>query len=113
MAQANVEAAALGTLGASVAREINQPLAAIIAGGNASVRWLEREDLPRARASVARILSDADRASEIIRGIRHARRTHSSLRVDPKKGKQPPQLQRLSTVHGRARYGSHSAWGAR
>ena len=53
MAQANVEAAAVGTLGASVARAINQPLAAIIAGGNASLRWLEREDLPRARVSLA------------------------------------------------------------
>jgi C4-dicarboxylate-specific signal transduction histidine kinase len=53
MAQANVEAAAVGTLGASVARAINQPLAAIIAGGNASLRWLEREDPPRARVSLA------------------------------------------------------------
>jgi PAS domain S-box-containing protein len=62
----------MGELTASIAHEINQPLAAIVASGNACRRWLagEQANLARARDSVDRIIKDAHRASEIITRIR-------------------------------------------
>jgi PAS domain S-box-containing protein len=63
---------AVGELAASIAHEINQPLAAIVASGSACQRWLatERLDVERARQSVARMVGDAGRASEVIKRIR-------------------------------------------
>jgi hypothetical protein len=48
---------------------VNQPLAAIMTNGQACLRWLDRDmpDLDEARGAVARIVDDADRASEVIR----------------------------------------------
>ncbi|MET4384749.1 PAS domain S-box-containing protein [Bradyrhizobium sp. F1.4.3] len=62
----------LGELTASIAHEINQPLAAVISNADACIGWLEREpaDLKAARRSVEWIVEDANRASEVIRRIR-------------------------------------------
>jgi signal transduction histidine kinase len=62
----------MGELTASIAHEVNQPLAAIVASGNACRRWLagNEPNLDRARDSVDRIIRDAHRASEIISRIR-------------------------------------------
>jgi PAS domain S-box-containing protein len=62
----------LGELTASIAHEVNQPLAAVIANAEASLRWLDREtpDVAKARRSVEWAISDANRASEVIRGVR-------------------------------------------
>jgi PAS domain S-box-containing protein len=62
----------MGELTASIAHEVNQPLAAIAASGNACRRWLasDNPNLDRARDSVDRIIRDAHRASEIITRIR-------------------------------------------
>ncbi|MBR0953597.1 PAS domain S-box protein [Bradyrhizobium canariense] len=62
----------LGELTASIAHEINQPLAAVIANADACIGWLEREpaDLKAARRSVEWIVEDANRAAEVIRRIR-------------------------------------------
>ena len=62
----------MGTLTASIAHEVNQPLAAIAASGNACRRWLgsDQPNLARARDSVDRIIRDAHRASNIITRIR-------------------------------------------
>jgi C4-dicarboxylate-specific signal transduction histidine kinase len=61
----------IGELGASVAHEINQPLASIVNSGNACRRWLENgPNLGRARESLNNILSDANRASDVIKRIR-------------------------------------------
>ena len=61
----------IGELGASIAHEINQPLAAIAASGNACQRWLENgQNLARAKESLNRIISDANRASDVIKRIR-------------------------------------------
>lgn len=62
----------LGELTASIAHEVNQPLAAVIANAEASLRWLDREtpDLAAARRSVEWVISDASRASEVVRGVR-------------------------------------------
>jgi C4-dicarboxylate-specific signal transduction histidine kinase len=62
----------LGELTASIAHEVNQPLASIITNGNACLRWLTRKtpDLEEARAAVARIIRDGHRASGVIDQIR-------------------------------------------
>jgi C4-dicarboxylate-specific signal transduction histidine kinase len=63
---------ALGELTASIVHEVNQPLAAIIANAESCLRWLGHEAprLEEVRGAVERIISDGDRASEVIRRIR-------------------------------------------
>lgn len=62
----------LGELTASIAHEINQPLAAVIANADACIGWLRRSppDLKGARRSVEWIIEDGKRASEVIRHVR-------------------------------------------
>ncbi len=62
----------IGELTASIAHEVNQPLAAVVTGANAATRWLAAEppDLDEAREAVQRIARDGTRASEVIRRIR-------------------------------------------
>jgi two-component system, LuxR family, sensor kinase FixL len=62
---------ALGELTASIAHEINQPLAAVVTNGNAGLRWLAASpNLDEARAALQRIIRDGNRASEVIKRIR-------------------------------------------
>ncbi|NUR13622.1 MAG: PAS domain S-box protein [Bradyrhizobium sp.] len=62
----------LGELTASIAHEINQPLAAVIANADACLAWLQRNppDLKAARRSVEWIIEDGKRASDVIRHVR-------------------------------------------
>jgi len=62
----------LGELTASIAHEVNQPLAAIVTNGEASLRWLNRPepDLEEARAAIGRVIGEGQRASDIISRIR-------------------------------------------
>jgi PAS domain S-box-containing protein len=62
----------LGELTASIAHEVNQPLAAVVTNGEACLRWLGNEppDLEEARGAVARIIRDGNRASEVVRRLR-------------------------------------------
>jgi PAS domain S-box-containing protein len=62
----------MGQLTASIAHEVNQPLAAVIANAEACLRWLDRgtPDLNAARRSVEWIINDGNRASEVIRRVR-------------------------------------------
>ncbi|PJG53777.1 PAS domain-containing sensor histidine kinase [Bradyrhizobium forestalis] len=62
----------LGELTASIAHEVNQPLAAIISNADACLGWIGREtpDVAGARRSVEWIIEDAMRASEVIRRVR-------------------------------------------
>ncbi len=66
-------ASTLGELAASIAHEVNQPLAAIVANGHACLRWLDAEpaDDGEARSAVQRIIRDANRASQVIARIRN------------------------------------------
>jgi PAS domain S-box-containing protein len=63
---------AMGEMAASIAHEINQPLAAMVANANAGLRWIApaTPDLDEARAALKRVVSEGLRASEVIRGIR-------------------------------------------
>lgn len=64
--------AVAGELSASIAHEINQPLAAIVSSGNAGLRWLSNQtpDLEEARAALERIVKDGHRASDVIGTVR-------------------------------------------
>jgi C4-dicarboxylate-specific signal transduction histidine kinase len=58
----------LSALTASLAHEINQPIAAVITSADACLRWLNRDqpEVQRAREAVRRIQEDGKRAAEII-----------------------------------------------
>lgn len=64
--------ATLGELAASIAHEVNQPLAAIVNFGEAAKRWLNRPepDMDEAQVAIAQMIADSRRASEIIGRIR-------------------------------------------
>jgi signal transduction histidine kinase len=63
--------AMLGELTASIAHEVNQPLAAIATQANACLRWLGRDvpDLRETREGLLRIERAAMRAVDVIRGL--------------------------------------------
>jgi PAS domain S-box-containing protein len=62
----------VGELTASIAHEVNQPLGAIVTNGNASLRFLSRDkpDLEASREAIDCMITDAMRASEVIKRIR-------------------------------------------
>ena len=62
----------MGELTASLAHEINQPIAAAVTNANTSVRWLANEvpNVQEAREAAKRAAKDATRAAEIINRIR-------------------------------------------
>jgi len=62
----------LGAMTASIAHEIRQPLAAIVANSSAGMRWLSRAepDVKEALDVLKGIIDDAHRASEIVTNIR-------------------------------------------
>ncbi|HUA59942.1 MAG TPA: ATP-binding protein [Verrucomicrobiae bacterium] len=76
----------MGELAASIAHEVSQPLASIIASGDTCTAWLANEppNLERARASVDRIIQSATQASEIVQRIRalFKKTTASAASVD-------------------------------
>jgi PAS domain S-box-containing protein len=66
------QSASLAELSASIAHEVNQPLAAVIANSHACQRWLSTEppNLQRARVTVERIIRDANGAADVVSRIR-------------------------------------------
>jgi PAS domain S-box-containing protein len=61
-----------GHLAASIAHEVNQPLAGVVANAEAGLRWLDRgtPDLDAARRSLDWIIDDSHRASEVMGRVR-------------------------------------------
>jgi C4-dicarboxylate-specific signal transduction histidine kinase len=59
---------AMGEFTASLAHEVNQPIAAAVTDANTCLRWLTREhpDVEEAREAASRVVKDAIRAAEII-----------------------------------------------
>ena len=62
--------ATVSQLSASVAHEVRQPLAGILANAQAALRWLEQANVEEVRESLNGIVSDGFRASEIIKNLR-------------------------------------------
>jgi C4-dicarboxylate-specific signal transduction histidine kinase len=58
----------LGAFSASVAHEVNQPIAAIMTNGEAALRWLAKAEpnIAEARAALQRLVRDAERASAVV-----------------------------------------------
>jgi PAS domain S-box-containing protein len=71
LAHAN-RVATMGELAASIAHEVNQPLAGVIANAHAGMRWLDRgtPGMDAVRRSLEWIITDGNRASEVIRRVR-------------------------------------------
>jgi len=62
----------MGELTASLAHEVNQPIAAAVTDANTCLRWLTRDEpnMEEARDAASRMVKDATRAAEIISRIR-------------------------------------------
>jgi PAS domain S-box-containing protein len=80
----------MGELTASLAHEVNQPIAAAVTNANTCLRWLTRDqpDLEEAREAALRIVKDATRAADII----------SRIRLHFKKGTQERELVDVNEV---------------
>jgi C4-dicarboxylate-specific signal transduction histidine kinase len=65
-------AATMGQLTASIAHEVNQPIAAALTNAETALLWLERDepDLDEARQALGRIVKDMNRAGDVIWRIR-------------------------------------------
>lgn len=66
------QAASLAELSASIAHEVNQPLAAVVANSQACHRWLSSSppNLERAKITAERITRDATAAADVVSRIR-------------------------------------------
>jgi C4-dicarboxylate-specific signal transduction histidine kinase len=64
--------ATMGQLTASIAHEVNQPIAAAVINAQAALRWLGAQppDLEEVRRSLSRIVQNANRAGDVVGRIR-------------------------------------------
>ena len=71
LAHAN-RVATMGQLSASIAHEVNQPIAAAVTNAHAALRWLDARppDLEEVRQALGRIVKDGNRAGDVIGRIR-------------------------------------------
>jgi signal transduction histidine kinase len=78
--------AAAGELSASIAHEVNQPLAGILARASAGLNWLRREkpDLAKAEASLQHIVEAAQHVGSIVSSVRamFRKETNEKARID-------------------------------
>jgi len=76
------QVATVGEISASIAHEINQPLAALVTNGHVCHDLLTGEppNIPRALVSLERIIRDAKSAAEVIQRIRSLYRHTSSVK---------------------------------
>ena len=71
LAHAN-RVATMGQLSASIAHEVNQPIAATLMNAGTAARWLARQppNLEEAKQAIGQIISDSKRAADIVSRIR-------------------------------------------
>jgi C4-dicarboxylate-specific signal transduction histidine kinase len=62
----------LGALTASIAHEVNQPLASILTSGETALRWLDRPEpnFEKVQQVLKRVVNDARRAADVIDRVR-------------------------------------------
>jgi C4-dicarboxylate-specific signal transduction histidine kinase len=77
----------MAELAASIAHEVNQPLAGLITSANAGLNWLAGDppNLPKTREALARVVRDGMRAGDVVSGIRGALKRTPAVkqRVNP------------------------------
>jgi PAS domain S-box-containing protein len=75
--------ATLGEFAASIAHEVNQPLAAVVTNGEVCLRWLDRDvpDLAEVREAVVDIIANGRRASDIVHRLRALSRKQETEKV--------------------------------
>jgi PAS domain S-box-containing protein len=85
LAHAN-RVATMGQLAASIAHEVNQPIAAALMNAETAARWLAGQppDFAKTRQSIDRIISDATRAADILSRIRDFSKKAPARREDLK-----------------------------
>jgi signal transduction histidine kinase len=73
---------AMNAMSASIAHELRQPLAAMMANSDAALLWLAKAppDLAKVRAAVERITNDSHRANEVVASVRALFQKDSSER---------------------------------
>jgi PAS domain S-box-containing protein len=83
LAHAN-RVATMGQLSASIAHEVNQPIAAAITNAHAALRWLGTQppDLEEVRQALGRIVRDGNRAGDVIGRVRDLIRKAPSRKDD-------------------------------
>jgi PAS domain S-box-containing protein len=62
----------MGQFTASIAHEVNQPLAALLTNAGTALRWFARQppDLEKAKSAIERVIDDGKRAADIVNRIR-------------------------------------------
>jgi signal transduction histidine kinase len=75
--------ATMGELAASIAHEVNQPIAGMVMNGNACLRWLagDSPNLDEARENARRIVRDGKRAGDVIARVRALATKTATTRV--------------------------------
>ena len=65
--------AAMGQMSATIAHEVRQPISAAITNAHVALHWLDADppDLERVRGSLARIVRNNERASEVVDRVRN------------------------------------------
>ncbi len=93
------QAASLAELSASIAHEVNQPLAAVVANSYACQRWLRAEppNTERAHRTVERIIRDANAAADVVGRIRALFKQSSDSRVSTAIGRMVTEIRELMT----------------
>lgn len=83
LAHAN-RVATMGQLAASIAHEVNQPIAGVLINAEVAERWLARKppNLEDAKQSIDRIVRDGKRAADIVRRIRDFSKKASSKNTE-------------------------------
>jgi hypothetical protein len=77
------QTANLAEISASIAHEINQPLAAVVTHSHACQRWLSADppNVQRARNTMDRIIRDANSAADVVRRIRALFKQDASIKT--------------------------------
>jgi signal transduction histidine kinase len=79
-----MQTATVGEFAAAIAHEINQPLAAVVANGQACLRWLAAQPpgLAKAQEAAERIVRDGKEAGEVVQRIRALFRQSTVRKVE-------------------------------